>query len=273
MPVCRSLHNLGILGDEQAARLWAQMAKRFPSVSPPREPIINRGTLIRTLSIDRIVADFYTQHKHNGIIISLGCGFDTRRQRLGIPDTFDFFEVDLPIVGRYRQKYLGGGQRFVPCNLYDTDDVWSNLPQLSPQRPSLLLAECVFMYLDTPIVKAILRGFIDRAPMPGSQVVIFDPIRKNDTFGKQMNFYLDSQRGAHLKTREELCDLLVAAAPGEHSKCSTMLEMEASIDWASYTQDALRASALVLDEREEWEMMASHYLLLHAPIVIATSKR
>lgn len=58
-------------------------------------------------------------------------------------------------------------------------------PILLPSLPTLLLLECVLVYLPPPDTDTILRWFASNFA-PGSAVVSYDPFGLDDSFGKVM---------------------------------------------------------------------------------------
>lgn len=58
-----------------------------PHTQPPRPPVINHGTHVRTVAVDELLdrwLDISKSHNTQCQIVSLGCGSDTRFWRLAV---------------------------------------------------------------------------------------------------------------------------------------------------------------------------------------------
>ena len=122
---------------------------------------------LRTRRFDRYAQDFL-QRAPDGVIVSLGCGLDTRFERVD-NGRAQWIELDLPPVMDWRRRFFDETprRRFIACSV--TDHSW--IEQLAPyrERPLLFLAEGLFMYLEPAPMKALVLELQRR--FPGSELV------------------------------------------------------------------------------------------------------
>ncbi|CAK7197589.1 carboxy methyl transferase for protein phosphatase 2A [Sporothrix eucalyptigena] len=142
----------------------------------------------------------------------------------------------------------------------------TTFPGLRSDVPTLLVSECCLCYLQPPEATGVLRWFADRVNAPSSSlgVVIYEPIRPFDAFGRTMVANL-SGRGIEMPT-------LVVYPDGATQEARLRQEAGLSqakhqtIDqiWKAWVADdeQERVNHLDgLDEVEEWELLASHYIV------------
>ena len=96
---------------------------------------------------------------------------DTRAFRLHPPETVQWFDVDQPNVIALRRKLYDDrdGYRMIGSSV--TDEVW--LDEIPTDRPMLMVAEGLVMYLTEPEVRTLLQRLTDRF---GSGELVFDTV-------------------------------------------------------------------------------------------------
>ena len=227
-----------------------------------KQPLINRGTYTRTVSIDNLLRKL-VQTENYSQIVSLGSGFDTRyfRLELGV----EYFEVDFSQIVESKKKKLASGEfkdlTLVSCDLRE-DSLISCLEQFSfdKTKPTVFLAECVLAYMSADTGNHLLSQL---STIPNSHLIYFDIIQLNDRFGQQMIKNLKS-RGLELDTMYS--DL--GSTLNRFKNCGWtiqfhrfMNEMFNEID----EEERLRISRIeIFDEFEEWELVSKHYILINA---------
>ena len=270
---------------------------------PKRYPIINRGTYVRTKGIDHLVNNFLaSEPRSKKQIISLGAGSDTRFFRLCAADAHVVYhELDFAVNTEPKittiqrspelQSVLGASLSD-PSTLTISDDKTAlysqtlnihpldlrdlkpssvpTLPNLDPDLPTLLLSECCLCYIPPETTTDILNTLLFLLkPATPAGIILYEPIRPNDSFGRVMISNLSS-RGIELRTvkkyatltaqRERLKQAGFTAGQGARS-VDAIYYGEGDEEWVS-RQERRRVEGLEwLDEVEEWRLLASHYCI------------
>ncbi|KAI9801450.1 MAG: carboxy methyl transferase for protein phosphatase 2A [Piccolia ochrophora] len=266
--------------------------------SQRRFPIINRGTYVRSTAIDTLVDKFLaTPPLQKKQIISLGAGSDTRYFRLicSNPDlNLLYHELDFPTntcqkitaIKRFTSSRLpqaidfrvsnDGNALYSPTyNIHpidlrtlrppnDGEASPSPLPNLDPTLPTMLLSECCLIYLSPPNADAILKYFSSHLFPPSTPLglVIYEPVNPNDSFGRVMVRNL-ANRGIVLQTLRKYASLgrqrerlrVMGFANGQGSADVDFIWE----DWITSEEKERVAKLEMLDEVEEWRMLAQHY--------------
>jgi len=107
---------------------------------------------LRSRRFDRYVNDFL-QRSPNGTVINMGCGLDTRFDRIDNGQV-TWFDIDFPEVIELRKRFMSESERrhFIAGSILDPG--WTELVKTG--GPYLVLAEGVFMYLHEADVKNLL---------------------------------------------------------------------------------------------------------------------
>jgi len=176
---CRAVESRSqnpILRDEVAVRLAEQLAPALAESSSKMLQIISRRKInpklvvhiaLRAQKYDEYVCNFIDRHPH-GVIVNLGCGMDTRFQRIDNGSLL-FFDLDLPELIAIKRELLPEGERYhqIGCSVFDTG--WMEQVKSYGERPALFVAEGLLMYLDAEKVKALVLAL--QARFPGSELV------------------------------------------------------------------------------------------------------
>lgn len=262
-----------------------------------RMPIINRGTYVRTVAIDRLVGDFldrYADEKKQ--IISLGAGTDTRpfrlfQQRPALNETLQYQEFDFPAT---TSKKITAVERTPSIlSLIQTPDHQLHispdrtachsasyvlqpldlrvlagsdapeLPHVSPSKPTLILSECCLTYLDARSSNSILKHFtnIITAPMT---ILLYEPIRPNDAFGRTMISNLAS-RSIEMPSLTAFPDLAQHEARLKEcgfDSAESVTIRHAWDNWVSAEEKERLRGCEMVDEEEEWNLLAEHYAVI-----------
>lgn len=271
----------GYLNDPFAQNLTSATVQR-------RLPLMNRGTFVRTLAIDRIVDTFLSSSTGASQIISLGAGSDTRFFRLRQEhkhENFIYHEIDFPENTRMKIKLLGDPacraivknrcQFEVPETAIDADELLtpsysihaldlrklpSTLPWIRSDLPALVISECCLIYLAPDEADNVLSFFSRLFTDVMFALVIYEPIRPADAFGRTMVSNL-VQRGIYLQTLEKYSTL------AQQQRRLSDLNLEGnSLDidtiWQRWVPSAEKERVDHLewmDEVEEFVLLAQHY--------------
>ncbi|KAL4079168.1 S-adenosyl-L-methionine-dependent methyltransferase [Scleroderma citrinum] len=195
----------------------------------PRPPLINIGTYVRSYSIDHLTEQWMNISKKEHTqcqIVSLGSGSDSRFWRIATGPCKDqlrvYIELDFPEVttkkamsirkSRELNAVLGspesvtvaqGGMalhspkyHLLPCDLRKSPT--EVLPPLlvnilSPTYPTLLLFECVLVYMSPEASSTLIQWFVDyfRSDSHTSEVrilgaLVYEMFSLQDSFGQVM---------------------------------------------------------------------------------------
>jgi len=147
-----------------------------------------------------------------------------------------------------------------------------SVPNLDATTPTLLLSEMCLIYLSPSEADNALQAFASSlipAPTPLA-LVLYEPIRPHDSFGKVMISNL-ARRGIQLKTLEKYGSLM---RQRQRLKATGFKKAEeagggqgvADIDfiWERWIDEAEKgrvAGLEMLDELEEWKLLAQHYCI------------
>jgi len=151
----------------------------------------------------------------------------------------------------------------LPGDLRDFEgSVASQLQQLlDPSLPTLLLAECVFIYIETQHSNGVLSWFTETFKQPGCTSILYDPVGLDDAFGRVMITNLKSRsltlHGLPASSSLSVQTDRLQKCGFQHAFARTVREIRKADVPASETE---RISKLeFLDEIEELDLLLSHY--------------
>jgi O-methyltransferase involved in polyketide biosynthesis len=116
---------------------------------------------VRTAQYDIWARQFLAVHEH-ATVVHLGCGLDSRVFRIDPGPSVEWYDVDYPAVIALREKIYPARSRYHLIATSATSP--SLLDQIPADRPVLLLAEGISMYLKEHEGVALLRRVVDRFP-------------------------------------------------------------------------------------------------------------
>jgi methyltransferase (TIGR00027 family) len=102
------------------------------------------------------------------VVVNLGCGLDTRFQRIDDGEVV-LYDLDLPEVIGFKRQFLQESKRYhmLATSVFETG--WMEQVAAAALGPVLFLAEGLFMYLDPERVKELVLALQQR--FPGSELV------------------------------------------------------------------------------------------------------
>lgn len=148
-----------ILGDTAAAEAVDRIEYDWARMRRAMRPGSNQYLVtMRAKQLDDWSADFLRRNP-GAVVLHLGCGMDTRAFRLHPPDTVQWFDVDQPAVIALRRKLYDDrdGYRMIGSSVTGE---W--LEEIPADRPVLMVAEGLLMYLTEPEVRTLLQRLTDR---------------------------------------------------------------------------------------------------------------
>jgi len=146
-----------ILGDDFAKQAVARIDYDWDElkVTDRWTPLVT----VRTAQFDVWAAEFLAANP-DATVIHLGCGLDSRVFRLDPGPGVQWYDVDYPAVISLREKVFPSRPNYHLVATPATDPSW--LDEIPADRPTLLLAEGISMYLTEDDGIALLQHVVDR---------------------------------------------------------------------------------------------------------------
>lgn len=151
-----------VLGDPYAKHLMAQLDydwSKSPIVRQRRRQVTSIA--VRGAQFDIWAGQFLSAHPH-AVVLHLGCGLDSRVFRLDPGSDVEWYDVDYPDVIALRERLYPTRGHYHLVSSSVTDPCW--LREIPSDRPALLLAEGVSMYLPERGGIDLLRRVVDHFP-------------------------------------------------------------------------------------------------------------
>jgi len=126
---------------------------------------------VRTAQYDIWVREFLAAHKQC-TVVHLGCGLDCRVFRINPGADVRWYDVDFPEVIALREQIYPSRPDYRLIATPATEPNW--LDQIPADRPTLLIAEGISMYLTEDEGIALLRRFVDRFGTGELQIDFFN---------------------------------------------------------------------------------------------------
>jgi len=265
---------------------YVKLFLAHPEKVKKKGPIIHKGYHTRVTAIRNLISQFLRAGGKQ--IVSLGAGFDTnyfilKTQHKNID--IQYFEVDYSSIVKQKAtfidrstelksffttwtyengNYTSSDYHLIGADIRELETLEKLLTQygLSPDLPTLLLSECVLIYISSNFSSNILQwasGYFK-----SSMFIIYEMILPHDGFGKMMIQNLN-ERGVSLSSYQQYPDL--------ESQKKRMLDLGFSfseaLDMNSIgsklleKEDVRRVSRLEpLDEFEELILIQAHYCIV-----------
>ena len=161
----------GLLDDPRTVRIVASLDYDFAKWK--RGPTL-AGAVLRSRMFDRYVEQFLEEHP-DGTVVEIGCGLDTRFDRLD-NGRVRWFDLDLPDVMALRRRFFATEARrsMIAASVLEFD--W--MAQVAATGgPWMFVAEAVFIYLDAPDARRAICALAHQ--FPGARMAF-------DTVGSEM---------------------------------------------------------------------------------------
>jgi O-methyltransferase involved in polyketide biosynthesis len=164
---CRVIDNLQpkpLLKDPYAQQILNRIEYGFEQLKVPHGTQITM--VIRAKQFDKYTQQFIVKHP-NAIVMHLGCGLDSRYFRIkdaGIDlEQVSWYDLDLPEVIELRRKMYpeADGYELIASSAEDLS--WIQKVHES-ERPALMIAEGLSMYLHPQDIKSLFQSLKDSFP-------------------------------------------------------------------------------------------------------------
>ncbi|SEH56825.1 O-Methyltransferase involved in polyketide biosynthesis [Mycolicibacterium rutilum] len=161
----------------------------------------------RSAHFDRWARQYLAVHP-KAVVLHLGCGLDSRVFRLDPGPDVDWFDVDYPDVAELRTRLYPDREHYRVIAASVTDPAW--LTEIPADRPVLVIAEGLTMYLTRDDGIALLRRIVDQFP---SGELHFDAFNRLGIRSQWANAVV-RRAGARLDWGIDGPDDIVHALPG-----------------------------------------------------------
>ncbi|RDI49596.1 class I SAM-dependent methyltransferase [Nocardia mexicana] len=148
-----------ILGDEEADKAVRRIDYDFGSLGITADGAA--GVAMRAKIIDDWAAEYLLEHP-DAIVLHLGCGMDSRVFRFDPPPTVEWFDIDYPEVVELRTRIYPDRAHYHTIGTPVTELDW--LDRIPSDRPALIVAEGLTMYLDPAEGGELLRQLVAKFP-------------------------------------------------------------------------------------------------------------
>ncbi|MGW0792973.1 class I SAM-dependent methyltransferase [Streptomyces sp. NPDC002911] len=146
-----------LLGDQTASALVDKLDYDFGRLGMRQSNAV--GVALRARHFDGRVREFLTAHPQ-ATVLHLGCGLDSRAQRIAPGPEVRWYDVDQPEVIELREELYRplADHEVIAASVTDAD--W--LARIPTERPVLVVAEGLTMYLAADEGPRALRNFVAR---------------------------------------------------------------------------------------------------------------
>jgi methyltransferase (TIGR00027 family) len=165
-----------ILLDEKAVEISRQLNPVLVNSSSSLLRNLAKGNInedlvvhinLRAKKYDEYATSFLMENP-NAVIVNIGCGMDSRFQRIDNGRVI-CFDLDLPEMIQFKKQFYRETDRyhFIAASVFD--HAWMDQVAKVEKQPVLFMAEGVFMYLNGEKVKDLIMQLQSR--FPGSELV------------------------------------------------------------------------------------------------------
>jgi O-methyltransferase involved in polyketide biosynthesis len=148
-----------ILGDQWAKEIVDRIDYDWSktSITKANSPSVTT----RSAHFDNWTRQFLAVHPE-ATVVHLGCGLDARAFRVNPGPGVEWYDVDYPDVADLRRQLFGSRDRYHVISASVTDSAW--LSEVRSDRPTLMIAEGLTMYLTESDGVALLRRIVNAFP-------------------------------------------------------------------------------------------------------------
>lgn len=159
IPLYAKAQNNPLFNDEKARQILASVEYDFDQLKVPQKTAVTLR--IRAKQLDAYTREFITMCP-NALILHLGCGLDSRCERVPHTNTL-WFDLDMPDVIELRRKFYPESETYHMIAASVTDLAWVEQIPVR-ERPVLVVAEGLLMYLHESEVKALFLRLHQKFP-------------------------------------------------------------------------------------------------------------
>jgi O-methyltransferase involved in polyketide biosynthesis len=159
-----------ILRDNRAVELVQKLGINASSITQAKvSEEVQISIVLRNRQFDRFARNYLTLHPE-AVVVHLGCGLDTRFERVDNGQV-EWYDLDLPEVIELRRKFIDDeGKRHHLLASSALDPSWIDTVKVQ-FRPVLFMAEGLFMFFERVQVVSLVLALKDRFP---NSELVFD---------------------------------------------------------------------------------------------------
>jgi len=148
-----------LLADRFADEAMGKIDYDFSRLKVDRD--MAAGLAARARIMDDWVRDFLGRNA-DAVVLHLGCGLDTRVQRIDPPTGVDWFDIDYPeVVALWRRLYPAkSNHHLLPASVVELE--W--LDKIPKDRPAMIVAEGLTPYLRPETGRRLFSALVERMP-------------------------------------------------------------------------------------------------------------
>lgn len=141
-----------ILCDKKAGEIVQQLDYDFQKLKVPLKESF--GGAIRAKMLDVCTTEFLADHP-DATVLDLGCGLDSRRERVKPPMGVRWFDIDYPDVIEMRRHFYseGAGYQMIGASLTDPNF----LDAIPTDHPAIIVADGLLPFLTEDQIKQLFR--------------------------------------------------------------------------------------------------------------------
>ncbi len=143
-----------ILHDDTAYKILKEVNYNFTKF----EKDDDRATVVRAKEFDNWIIKYIEANK-NANIVYIGCGLDSRITRINPPSTVHWYDLDFPEVIEVRKLFYSNKDNYQMIDSSATNFSW--LEKIPKGRPTLIIAEGVFVYIPSEGVRELFGRIIE----------------------------------------------------------------------------------------------------------------
>lgn len=192
-----------------------------------------------------------------------GSEWNVAGDSLHLPN-YHIHSIDLRTLAAKADQPSGKATDLQQSTQDDETETTVNLPGIDSALPTLLISECCLIYLSPTSADAVIDYFSQLLFPPTTPLglIIYEPIRPDDAFGKTMVSNL-AARGIQLQTLHKYASL-----PAQRQRFvdhglgmgQGAVDIDFIWNWWIGEAEKERVAALeMMDEIEEWRLLAQHY--------------
>jgi O-methyltransferase involved in polyketide biosynthesis len=160
IPLYSKAQSNPLFDDEKARQILAGVEYDFAELKTPEKTVVTLR--IRAKQLDAYTRQFLAAHP-NALILHLGCGLDSRCERVEHPAA-KWIDLDMPDVIALRRKFYLETESYRMMASSVTDLSWMDKVD-AEGRPVFIAAEGLLMYLHERDVKALILCLQEKFPV------------------------------------------------------------------------------------------------------------